>query len=334
MHHRSTICFVAGRSGGHLLPALTLAKQYSEHNILFFSTDSTLDKKILQDTTYIPLTLENVPYKKPWLLPKFCYNLTKALCKSLYYLHKNKPQKIISTGGYIAIPVCMAATLLRIPIKLHELNVIPGKALKFLAPLATTITVCFEQSKKYLPTQKCALGSYPLRFNAVHTQLTKQQACKLLGLDPHKKTLLILGGSQGSLFINTMIKQWIEHSSDLHSTIQVIHQTGAHDTTDWKTYYKSKTISALVFDYYNELATCYAAADVVVCRSGAGTLFETLFFEKLCITIPLETTTTSHQVTNAHAMAAQHQKLFTVIRQEEITNNPGVLYNALVHHLK
>jgi UDP-N-acetylglucosamine--N-acetylmuramyl-(pentapeptide) pyrophosphoryl-undecaprenol N-acetylglucosamine transferase len=336
MNKQPTICFVAGRSGGHLLPCLTKAYQVAAQekgcNLLFFATSTDLDKKILQHFSLphrtISLPLDNVPYNNKWQLPLFFWHLCRSWLMSTYHLLRQRPQKIVSMGGYISIPVCIAATMLRIPIELYELNAVPGKAVTFLAPLARTIFVCFEESKKYLPIKKCTFAQYPVRFSSVSFG-TQKEALAALGLDMGKKTILVLGGSQGSLFLNNLMKNWLATAQDF-SAIQIIHQTGAHDKTDWQNIYATKNITALIFDYTHEIEHMYRAADIILCRAGAGTLFEVCFFGKKCITIPLETATTDHQKTNAYALAQQYPHLITVLGQQEVEQHQQKFF-ALLH---
>ena len=275
----------------------------------FFSASTTLDKQLAGSTNtvdwHVPLQLENVPFGKPWRLPLFCWQFFRSFFTTLNHLHKKKPRSVVSTGGYIALPVCLAARVLRIPIELFELNVIPGRATKFLSPFACTIFTCFEKTKQFLPTHKCKHVAYPIRHNSTAKKTVREQALKTLGLSGDKKTVLILGGSQGSLFINNAIKQWITKKNTLGQTVQIIHQTGALDSTNWCQLYKHANITAIAADFFDNVQDCYHVADLVICRSGAGSLFETLFFEKPCITIPLETKSNTHQVHNALAMQKQ-----------------------------
>ena len=205
----------------------------------------------------------------------------------------------------------------------------PGKTIKFLAPLAHKIHVCFEESKNYLPAHKCTVKNYPIRFAPELKKQSQTEARQKLGLDPHKKTIFVLGGSQGSLFINGLIKDWIIKHDELAKDIQLIHQTGARDTTDWQAFYKQHNVRALVFDYHEQIATLYTSADTIVCRAGAGTLFEVAFFNKHCITIPLEATTTNHQVANGHAMARLFPDRFTCLEQKVIKQNSNILFMLL-----
>lgn len=333
----TTVCFVAGRSGGHLIPALTLAEELiaknADQKILFFCSNTELDNKIMKEGAdlgqQIVLDLENVPRNKPSQYPRFIWHFLKACWKSFIHLREKKPSKVISTGGYIAIPVCLAARLLRIPIELFELNAVPGETTNFLAPYATTILHCFDEAKRLLPAEKCTLANYPLRFTPDAKKINRQFARRKLGLDPFKKTILILGGSQGSVFINQRIKEAIEKNPATFKDHQIIHQTGDYDFTDWVSWYEKKKISAYFFTYNHEIEYAYAATTIVICRSGAGTLFETLFFGKRCITIPLETETNSHQVDNAYALSMTHPYFMTVLRQDDLLKNPLLLSSTI-----
>ncbi len=317
MENKIKIACVTGRSGGHIIPCLTLAKNNPNTTVVFFSTNTTLDHQLLAQKVdrHIPLTLGKVPYKKWWLFPVFAWQLAASFFTSLYHLYQHKPAKMISTGGYIAIPVCLAAKLLRIPIELYELNATPGKAVKFLAPLANKLFVCFEQTKKHFK-KPCIRTSYPVKFSESE-KLSQTQALKKLGFTPEKKTLLILGGSQGSVWLNTAIKLWLRKSRHLYGTLQIIHQTGCSDPTDWQEIYNILHIPAHIFSYHDQLNLFYSAADLIVCRAGAGTLFEAAFFAKKAIVIPLKASTTSHQIDNARAIAEEYPELFTVVQQDQ-----------------
>lgn len=337
------ICFVAGKSGGHILPCITLAQQmvnkHPDYEILFFSTTTQLDSQLLSGNPiikhHIPLNLGSIPYGKFLSYPVFFFHVIIAFLTSLKFLYRHKPESVITTGGYIAIPVCFAAKILGIPIELYELNVVPGKAIKLLASIASKVCVCFEQSFQYLPAKKCVLTNYPIKFIDKAKIISKEEALAELHFDPIKKTILVLGGSQGSLFINAAMRHFLDHKSSTTHNLQVIHQTGALDSTDWKEFYTNKNISAHVFSYSDNIGHYYAVADLVICRSGAGTLAEIMFFDKQCITIPLESKTTLHQINNALAAAQKFPHLITVIQQKEVEQNyqhlNTVIQSKLMH---
>ena len=331
------ICCVAGKSGGHIIPCLTIANnnraQNERINILFFSANTPLDKTIVsQDPTvwqHVMLPLST----RAGSLVKTIWHAFCSFILSFFYLCKHRPTKIITTGGIVAIPTCIAGFMLRIPITLYSLDAVPGKAIQFLTPLTTSVVTCFASSQKYFPTQKCSVASYPIKYQGT-TTINKKYAQQNLELSSEKKTLLILGGSQGSLFLNQCIKQWINDSSFDPETTQIIHQTGSFDTTDWNSLYASHNITAHVFSYYPNLALMYTAADLIICRAGAGTLFEIIFFNKPCIIIPLETNTTTHQIDNAHAMTHEYPELFCTITQSEVEQNNEILFQKVTELLK
>lgn len=338
--HTTSIAFVAGKSGGHIIPALTLASKMKADNadlsILFFTTAHSLDKKIMHNAPYInqhiPLQLEGLSYN-PFKLMRFMIRFFQAFLRSYSLLRTHQPERIISMGGYISLPVCLAAKALRIPIHLYELNAVPGKATKLLSYITRTMYICFAEAQKYLPAHKCVITAYPIRFQAHHKNISSHEAITQLKLVHGKKTIFISGGSQGSVSINNHIKQWLELNAHLHALIQIIHQTGAQDSTNWAHLYHSYDIPAVVFDYKDDLTVCYAATDVIIARAGAGSLFETLFFNKPTIIIPLETKSTSHQKDNAYAMAKAHPQLFTVITEQQIKKDNLKLFKEIHRHL-
>jgi UDP-N-acetylglucosamine--N-acetylmuramyl-(pentapeptide) pyrophosphoryl-undecaprenol N-acetylglucosamine transferase len=335
MNNSSCIAFVAGRSGGHIIPGLTLARQYLEQNpdskIIFFTTHCALDSKIMLQapagTTHIPLILDNASIR-PVKMMLFMIGFLRSLITSFVHLRTTRPEKVISMGGYISLPVCIAAKMLRIPIELFELNAVPGKATKLLAPLATTIAVPFAVSKKFFSAHKCVVTDYPIRFSAQEKALRPEQARMQLGLPVHKKTVFIQGGSQGSASINKHIKGWLELNPHMHGLISVIHQTGS-EFGKWQELYAQYDIPAVVFDFRPDMHVCYAAADLIVSRAGAGALFETLFFAKPCIVIPLQARSTSHQKDNAVAIAQQYPHLFIMVTEEQIRTDNLRLYSTI-----
>lgn|GEM_PF-280470 len=357
---------VAGDSGGHIIPALTLSRQWKKNNIgnnkgeceiIFVTNNRPLDKYILNSA-------QNITYKKYifiskfiksrfWEIPIIFFQVLYACAKSLYYLIKYKPEKIITTGGLVSIPVCLIGWLLRYPVEIHELNVIPGKAIKFLFPFSNKIFIVFSRTKDYCRvfgrdfSHKCVKEDYPVRFSANAPERIKSDKAGLtagfvtgqedtytgrqvwMSHDKDRKTLFILGGSQGSEFLNNIFKDFLLSNKGVLNKIQVIHQIGNRDITLWENFYKGLNIPAYVFSYNEKIDELYSRSDLIICRAGAGTLFETLFFKKKCLAIPLVAKTTSHQVENALEMSKEHPELFTVLDQESIKKDITVFDKAL-----
>lgn len=325
------ILCVAGRSGGHIIPCLTYAESIKkpEQQLVIVTSRGKLDATIAQNfesiKEHLTLPLENVP-RSLVRFPLFLFQLIRSTFSSLYYLIKHRPAVIVTTGGYIAIPVCLMGKLLRIPVELFELNVIPGKAIKFLAPVANTVHTCFATTNQFI--KKGTLGSYPIKQACFKEQPTKEQLIQELGFEPNRKTILILGGSQGSQALNTLFAEMVIRNRP--ESWQIIHQVGNHDPEQLKLLYKEYGLPAHVFSFDHHLERFYGVADLVICRSGAGTLFETLHFKKQCITIPLQAATTSHQKDNAQAFVQEHPTFFRMLEQTLLEQNPQLFYESVV----
>lgn len=332
----TTYCFVAGVSGGHILPALNLAHDVKKHDpharIIMITTHGDLDAKVLQqnrDLEHHALRMRAVPYRQWYKLPLFAYQAVASFFQSLHILYTAKPERVITTGSHIALPVCAAAWILRIPIELIALDVEPGKTLLALAPLATTVTVSFEQTKKYFPKKNCVLKPYPLSTYIHSLSSNREQLIHELGFDPAKKTVLIVGGSQGSVSLNNAIKALIMAHPEVAHTMQIIHQTGSSDATNWPAFYARHDIIAHAFAYDPQLVRYYTAADCIITRAGSGSLHEILYLKKPCIIIPLITNTTHHQRANALAMRERHPELVQVIEQDALRENPDLLLQSI-----
>ena len=355
------LCLVAGGSGGHITPAICLGKEWLEKNkhgsILFFGTNNTLDKKITTGMFCVKkLPILNLPKKpkKGLLLPLFFLKLIQSavsvifsFLKSVRTLKKYRPEKIISTGGLIAIPVCLAGKMLRIPIELYELNVIPGKATNFLLPLAKHFYTTFEYKKNSIKKINPILRPYPLRFSeqdkiksplsTLEKNILTQKINEYPVTSPFhksKKTLFLLGGSKGSLFLNNLLKKWFLSDFCEKKDYQVIHQVGLHDSSqDWNNLYLTHKIPAYTFSYHENIKLFYWLSDIVICRGGAGTLFELEFFEKKSIVVPLQGHASNHQVANSVEMAKRHPRLFFVCNQKEIENDLSSFDSKIRKHL-
>lgn len=317
MKKSTTTCFADGHSGGHIIPCLTLAKQLKKsHNarVLFFTSTKELDHSIIKESAIPDVHIQlPITQKRSLLyLPFFALSLFWSFIASFIQLLVYMPDRIISTGSSIALPVCFAGYLLRIPIELYELNAKPGKTVAVLSYIADTMHICFKTTSSYLSHNRLIQTPYPIRFHS-----NDRSAKKLLpSFDAKRTTLFIQGGSQGSHGINSAMKELVMKHSKIHQQIQIIHQTGKN-RKEWQELYQKHAIPAHVFSYDHNVAPYYQAADMVICRSGAGALFETLFFNKQCLTMPLEIKSNNHQLFNAQAMQAEHSELFQVVRTPE-----------------
>jgi UDP-N-acetylglucosamine--N-acetylmuramyl-(pentapeptide) pyrophosphoryl-undecaprenol N-acetylglucosamine transferase len=352
----STLFLIAAGSGGHMLPAYTLAQQWKQtqqqSSVVFFTGTSPLERKLSAnqpavDHTY-HVTLSKMSW---WMLPVVAAQAAYLCMKSFFYIFKYRPAKIITTGGMHGLPICLAAWICRVPIELYELNVIPGKAVSALLPLATTVHHVFKATKQYCRwgwwsfASKCVLSDYPLRFTATDRIDNKGELIAVVNnqlrhhhdeprFEQQRKTILIVGGSQGSTLLNRLMRSFVKkHAASIQNTIQIIHQTGALEENIWQSFYEQHHIPALTFGYDKRIHYYYQLADIVVCRAGAGTLFELAFFNRPSIVIPLIAHTTDHQVLNAQTMADEHPGIFTIIKQQIVAQDASVFFKILAEKI-
>jgi UDP-N-acetylglucosamine--N-acetylmuramyl-(pentapeptide) pyrophosphoryl-undecaprenol N-acetylglucosamine transferase len=198
-----------------------------------------------------------------------------------------RPDVIFLTGGYVSVPVALAAWLWRKPILVYLPDVEPGRAIKLLSRLATCIAVNVEASRKYLPPKVVVTG-YPLRqeFHQAK-QMGKAAARRTIGLLPEGKVLLVFGGSRGARSINRALGGILEK---VLAHAQVIHISGALDA-EWCQAQRDQLPETArkryaLFDYQHDMGRALAAADLVVARAGAGTLGEFPFFGLPAILVP------------------------------------------------
>ncbi len=337
-----SIWYVGGKSAGHIMPLITLAHQAGAPAV-FITTHRPLDKKIIDSAmvrytvhpecspigecieghgthharlTHCPLYLPDIQRKKFWLFPFHAAVWSFAFAKLLFLYIKTHPEKVVSTGGLSAVPVFLFAKLFRIPCELFELNAIPGDAVKFLAPLSSKVFYCYKTTLQHLEHKALYYKPYPVREFSV---IDSYSARKQLGLSPAKKTICFLGGSQGSQFINDFALRIVTRFSP--HEIQVIHQAGSADASRLAAWYAENKYQAFVVDYYSEIELLYSAADLVICRAGAGTLWELEYMNVPTCIIPLETSSTDHQLHNAQALCAQKPQQFFMVCQADADKN-------------
>lgn len=314
------IVIVGSRSGGHILPGLAKGREAhaAGNKVYFIAEDRPLDHSLIEREPWLAgcyfMSL-NIPCVRTWWkYPRYGLSLLAHIVRLMLLLRRWNTSRVVGMGGYSSVPVCCAAFLLRIPYELHEFNAELGRAVYWLRHKADAIVCCFPEALKDVPARAQQLGAYPVRYKA-QDSIDCSHARSMLGLLPHRFTLSILGGSQGSQALNMLIISWLKTVPvEQRSLLQIVHQTGAQPE-HVRNFYKEYGVSALVFDYADDLIPFYCAADVMVTRAGAGALHEVMHFQKRALIIPLETAATHHQVSNAQAIQQRDPQRWTMIRQ-------------------
>ncbi|MDR2457341.1 MAG: UDP-N-acetylglucosamine--N-acetylmuramyl-(pentapeptide) pyrophosphoryl-undecaprenol N-acetylglucosamine transferase [Clostridiales Family XIII bacterium] len=314
---KKNIIIVASGSGGHIYPGISLAGEFKNKgfNPIFFINNNSLSLDILNNSgfQYITFNMSGMPRKFSFLFVVFLAKLGNSFFKALKQTLYINPTAVIGTGGYIAVPVLFAAKVLRKKIFIHEQNTIPGKANIVLNKIANKTFVSFSFSKKYFKNRNLIVSGYPVRKDIFSVQ--KNYALKSLSLSDSIFTILVFGGSLGAVKLNEIVcKAFSCYVSN--NEIQVIHITGAKDFERIQEIVSGIT-NYKVFAYMHNIKYAYGASDIVISRSGAGTIFEIKTLEKSAVLIPYPYATDNHQYWNAKEIEENGKVI--IIEEEDLT---------------
>lgn len=306
-----TVVIAAGGTGGHLYPAVALAREFLRQDprtaILFIGTSRELEKKVL--------THEGFELKKILAWPVMGIGIRRAavallvlpvgLYQSLRILSSRQADLVIGIGGYTSPPVLVAASLLGIRRVILEPNANPGMANKVLAPLADIIFVAFEAAGRSFTRSKVRVVGTPIRRaflepgSVVSPGSPEEAPAAARGI---QKTLLVFGGSQGAHAINTAMVAALPHLDTLRTSLSVIHQTGEADYESVKAAYEAAGFKGQVVPFVFDMPRALRSADLVVSRAGAVTVAELTACGKAAVLIPLPHAIYRHQDRNAQVM--------------------------------
>ncbi len=329
------IAIVAGGTGGHIYPGIAIAQEIKRRDpqapILFLGSSEGLEKDIIVKEGY-GLKL----IKARALLRKVCYKAFSApfLCaigffQSLRILSDFSPAVLVSTGGYVSLPVTVAARVLGIPILLHEQNVLPGAVNRLCKTFATKIFLTFKESQQYL---KGEVVGNPVRREI--SKASREISRKKLSLAIDKKVILVMGGSQGAKKINEIL---ISSLSKVPAEVEILHIVGNRDFAWVSRYLEGKQIvnyHSLPY-LYGEMADALAAADLVVGRAGATAIAEFLIRGLPMVLVPFPYAAENHQALNAEAVAQSGAAIviqednFSPEKLIEIITNPVLDYDKM-----
>lgn len=287
------VILAAGGSGGHIFPSVSLAGELNKkgiEDIYFVSSKRRLDKNILKSVRRPCFFLSVNPMPRgfnPVRFITFTFKLMLDAAVCLYIVLKIHPDVVVGFGGYSSGAIVGISKLLRVPVIIHEQNFFPGRANRILSRIADKIAVSFEESARYFPeaSGRVRYSGNPLRVDMLTND--RLGAIRRLGLSLDKLTILVMGGSQGSSFLNRTVSQvaW-NIKKTKGDTVQFIHLTGKKDYQEVKSFYEEKSIPGRVFSFLDRIEDAYAACDLAISRSGAAAVFELAFYAKPMILIP------------------------------------------------
>ena len=305
-----------GGTGGHIFPAVSIANAVKalcpDAKILFIGAEGRMEMQRVPAAGYEIKGLPIRGFFRPLWKPAnigvaIDYLKSKWLAKKI--LRDFRPHVAVGVGGYASSAALGAANSLDIPTLLQEQNSYAGLTNKSLARKAKMICVAYEGMERFFPGQKLMLTGNPVRQQLLDSTISHDDAARSLGLDPQKKTVLIVGGSLGARTLNESVLAHLDLIKE--SGVQFVWQTGKYYSAEISERMKGHEMPNLVVtDFVSDMATAYKAADLVVSRAGAGSISEFCLLGKAVILVPSPNVAEDHQTKNALALVNKQAALY------------------------
>lgn len=319
-----------GGTGGHIFPAISIANAVKDlrpdAKILFVGAQGRMEMQRVPAAGY---EIEGLPicgFDRKNLLKnvKVLYKIWKSQCMAKKIIKEFRPQVAVGVGGYASGPTLNKAAAMGIPCLIQEQNSYAGVTNKLLAKKAEKICVAYEGMERFFPAEKIILTGNPVRQSLLDTAISREEAIKEMGLDPTKKTILLVGGSLGAKTINESVLGHLElvKSSD----VQFIWQTGKYYSAEIATRLQGQDVPNLkVMDFITDMGAAYKAADLVISRAGASSISEFCLIGKPVILVPSPNVAEDHQTKNALALATKDAAIY--VKDAEA---PGMLLQLAI----
>lgn len=315
------IFVAAGGTGGHIFPALSVAKQLIKdgNQVIWIGATHGLENEIIPKNS---IRLETIPIsgirkkglRKLLFLP---FTLSRAFFVALKLILKERPDAIIGFGGYATFPICIMGRVLRVPTLIHEQNKITGLSNKILSYLVDKVLVAFDG---VLPSPKTIVVGNPVRSEIANI------------LPPHERyilnsgglNILVIGGSLGARIFNQILPEAFANCNNIG---EITHQAGRNNSIEVKDLYQKNNIKANVVDFIDNMAEAYNKADLIICRAGASTVSEVAAVGVAAIFVPYPYAVDNHQYHNARYLESCNAA--EILIQKDLT--PDKMRSIIMH---
>jgi UDP-N-acetylglucosamine--N-acetylmuramyl-(pentapeptide) pyrophosphoryl-undecaprenol N-acetylglucosamine transferase len=300
------IVIAGGGTGGHVFPAIAIAKELkmkiAHIKITFVGTARGIESKIVPKEGYDIrfIKSEGLVGKNIFSTIKSALKIPVALRDSQRILKELKPELVLGVGGYSSGPVVLCASMMGIPTMIHEQNTLPGLTNKLLGKFVDTIAVTYHESIRSFPQEKTYLTGNPVRMEILKGD--RGRGYRKFSLNKELFTIFVFGGSLGATHINNAVSEALAYLEPFKDKIQFLHQTGDKDLDAVKEAYRMREFKGTVMPFAYEMADAYAAADLIISRAGATTIAELTACGKAAILVPYPFAAGNHQEINARKL--------------------------------
>ena len=297
-----------GGTGGHIFPALSIARRHPDAEILFVGAEGRMEMERVPAAGYriVGLPVSGFDRKRLWRNFKVLFRLWKSIRRARKLVADFKPDIAVGVGGYASGPTLKAAQRAGVPTLLQEQNSYPGVTNKLLAPRAAAICVAYPGTERFFPSEKIVLTGNPVRPALLAYGASQAEAKAALGFDPSRPLVLVVGGSLGARTLNSAIISAIESGKAQKAPFMLMWQTGKADHERChSTMEACRPANVRASAFISDMAQAYRAADLVVARAGAGTISELELLGKPVILVPSPNVAEDHQRHNAEALSTR-----------------------------
>ena len=315
MEKELRVIISGGGTGGHIFPGVSIANAVKalrpDAKILFVGALGRMEMQRVPAAGYEIKGLPICGFDRKNLLKNFkvLYKIWKSQRMAKQIIKDFKPQVAVGVGGYASGPTLNKAAAMGVPCLIQEQNSYAGVTNKLLAKKAAKICVAYEGMERFFPADKIILTGNPVRQALLDTTITREEAIKTFGLDPAKKTILLVGGSLGARTINESVLQHLDLVKD--TDVQFIWQTGKYYSAEIAKRLEGQNIPNLVVtDFITDMGAAYKAADLVISRAGASSISEFCLIGKPVILVPSPNVAEDHQTKNALALANRDAAIY------------------------
>jgi len=295
------IIIAGGGTGGHIFPAVAIAnaikKLEPQTQIVFVGARGKMEMEKVPQAGYKIEGLDIAGFNRSSLIKNIGLpsKLVKSFIKVRRIFKRFKPDAPVGVGGYSTYPVLRYAQSKGIPSFIHESNSFAGKSNMMLGKRATKVFAASQGMERFFPVERLILTGNPVRKNIVSSGVTRSEGLQFFGLDENKKTVLAIGGSLGAKSINEALAEHIDEFDQ--NNLQLIWQTGKTTAAQYKLVGEGRK-NVWVNDFIIEMQYAYAAADIIISRSGS-TVYELCVVGKPAILVPFPFAAEDHQTANA-----------------------------------
>jgi UDP-N-acetylglucosamine--N-acetylmuramyl-(pentapeptide) pyrophosphoryl-undecaprenol N-acetylglucosamine transferase len=317
----SRIIIAGGGTGGHIFPAIAIANALKKLDpaieILFVGAKGRMEMEKIPQAGYTIEGLNIAGFNRSSLIKNIGlpFKLVRSFFQVRSIFERFKPDAVIGVGGYSSFPVLRVAQAKRIPSFIHESNSFGGRSNIMLSKKATRVFTGTDGMEKFFPAGKIMVTGNPVRASIVLAGIPRTEAVRFFALDESKKTVLVVGGSQGARTVNEAIDMHLD--TLLAAGLQLIWQTGKPYAQKAKERIKDKQ-GVWTNEFITQMEQAYAAADIVISRSGAMSVAEICVAKKPVVFVPYPFAAEDHQTVNA--MKLVDKKAAIIVKDSEAMN--------------